>query len=294
MILAVGEILADMVGVYEDNALVFKTFCGGAVYNVAVNAKKAGAKVAFIGRVGDDVIGRYLLEESKRAKFDRFDVQVDPYRSTTLAFVSLKDGERDFTFNRNDTADYNIDFDSIDFSSYTDVNMVDLGSLMLSEPSGREFAYKIAEKTRAMGAKLCFDVNFRMDTYSSFDEAKKAYAPFVEMADVVKFSEDELCAFTGEKSAEKAIAQISKPNKLVLLTLGSKGSAYYLNGKSNVVPTVPVKPVDTTGAGDAFFGTFLATLEGNEWTEENLEFALKMANEAGAKTTQFLGAVKFD
>jgi fructose-1-phosphate kinase PfkB-like protein len=75
---------------------------------------------------------------------------------------------------------------------------------------------------------------------------------------------------------------------------GSKGSFYYINGENGIVPTEKVKPIDTTGAGDAFFGTFLATLEGKEWTDENLVLALKTANEAGAKTTQFLGAVKFD
>lgn len=294
MILAIGEILADMVGQYVDGDLTFKAFCGGAPYNVAVNAKKAGAKVGFIGRVGDDVIGRFLIKESEKANFDRFDVQIDEYRSTTLAFVSLTNGERDFTFNRNDTADYNMDFEAIDFDSYGKLSLIDLGSLMLSEPAGRVFAQKIADKAKELGVKLSFDMNFRMDTYDSFEDAKRAYAPFVKRADIIKFSEDELSAYTGIDNLDEAVSSITHKDQLVLVTLGSRGSAYYLNGRSAVVASVPVKPIDTTGAGDAFFGTFLAKIAHKEWTDDNLRSALADANEAGARTTQFLGAVKFD
>ena len=62
MILCIGEILADMVGSNEDGVLTFKAFCGGAPFNVAVNPKLAGAKVGFIGRVGKDVIGRFVTD----------------------------------------------------------------------------------------------------------------------------------------------------------------------------------------------------------------------------------------
>ena len=65
MILSIGEILADMVGSNENGTLTFKSFCGGAPFNVAVNAKNAGASVGFIGRVGKDVIGRFVTEEAK-------------------------------------------------------------------------------------------------------------------------------------------------------------------------------------------------------------------------------------
>ena len=61
---------------------------------------------------------------------------------------------------------------------------------------------------------------------------------------------------------------------------------------TGTVPTEKVKPIDTTGAGDAFFGTFLASVEGKEWNKENIESALVKANKAGADATQFLGAIK--
>ena len=292
MILSIGEILADMVGVDKNDGLTFNAFCGGAPFNVAVNAKNQGAKVGFIGRVGDDVIGRFVTSEALKAKLDYLDIQTDNKRNTTLAFVALKDGERDFAFNRNDTADFNIELDKIDFKRYKDLKILHLGSLMLSEENGKLFAEKMLEKVKDLGVLLSFDVNFRMDTYKDFNDAKNAYAPYIKSADIVKFSDDEIKLFTGESDIGSAVKKVYRKNQLLLITLGSKGSAYYYNDLKGVVDTVKVKPIDTTGAGDAFFGTFLANIENKAFDKENIETALLKANKAGADTTQFLGAVK--
>ena len=292
MIISIGEILADMVGERIDGTMTFKSFCGGAPFNVAVNAKNAGAKVGFIGCVGKDPIGKFLTLEAGKASLDSLEIQVDNKRNTTLAFVTLTDGERDFSFYRNDTADYNIDIDSVDFNNYNELNIVHLGSLMLSEENGKVLAQKIVAKTKSINKKLSFDLNFRKDIYKDFADAVNSYKPFVEQADIIKFSDDELRDYTGKDDIIEGIESIYKKDTLIVLTLGSKGSMYYLNGKYGLVETVKVKPIDTTGAGDAFFGTFLANIENEEWTEENIKNALVKANKAGAETTQFLGAIK--
>lgn len=293
MILSVGEILADMIGQKVNGVTTFKAFCGGAPFNLAVNAKQSGAKVGFVGRVGNDVIGRFVLCEVQKAHLERLDIQIDAERNTTIAFVTLTDGERDFAFNRHDTADFNIDFDDIDFESYENLEIVHLGSLMLSEQKGREFAEKIANKASELGAKLSFDMNFRKDIYKNFVDAKRAYAPFVECADIIKFSDDELTDYTGISDMDEAAKSVLKKDKLLLVTLGKSGSAYYYNDLKGIVPSISgVKCVDTTGAGDAFFGAFLANIEGKELTEENIVYAMQQGNIKGAKTTEFYGAIE--
>ena len=293
MILSVGEILADMIGQKEDGVTTFKAFCGGAPFNLAVNAKQSGAKVGFVGRVGNDVIGRFVLGEAQKAHLERLDIQIDAECNTTIAFVTLTDGERDFAFNRHDTADFNIDFDDIDFESYENLEIVHLGSLMLSEQKGREFAEKIANKASELGAKLSFDMNFRKDIYKNFEDAKRAYAPFVECADIIKFSDDELTDYTGISDMDEAAKSVLKKDKLLLVTLGKSGSAYYYNDLKGIVPSISgVKCVDTTGAGDAFFGAFLTNIEGKKLTEENIVYAMQQGNIKGAKTTEFYGAIE--
>ena len=97
---------------------------------------------------------------------------------------------------------------------------------------------------------------------------------------------------TGIEDIDQAVKSLARENKLIVVTLGSKGSMFYYNGQTGIVPTEKVKPIDTTGAGDAFFGTLLANLEGKEFTKENIQSAMAKANKAGADATQFLGAIK--
>lgn len=281
-----------MIGENIDGTVTFKSFVGGAPFNVAVNALQAGAKVGFCGRVGKDPIGKFVTAEAGKAGFTKLDVQVDDERNTTIAFVTLNDGERDFAFYRHDTADYNIDLDQIDFGSYDDLKIIHLGSLMLSEPNGVAFAEKVVNKTKELGVKLSFDLNFRMDIYKDFASAVKAYKPFVDKADIIKFSDDELVSYTGEADFNKAVNAVYRQDTLMVVTLGCKGSFYRYNDLSGVIPTIKVKPIDTTGAGDAFFGTLLANIEGKELNKNVIEDALVKANKAGADTTQFMGAVK--
>ncbi|MBQ3235682.1 MAG: carbohydrate kinase [Clostridia bacterium] len=288
MILAIGEILVDKIVENGEE----KNFLGGAPVNMIINAKQSGATCAFVGRVGNDENGEFLTGEMKRANLDRLDVQVDCDRKTTVALVTLTDGERDFKFLRDNTADYHLDFDAIDFNAYKNLSIIHLSSLMLSEKEGVEFANKVVKKARELGVKLSFDVNFREDTYDSKERAIATYLPFIKSADIVKFSDDELELFSKEKDVLNGCLKLAKKGQLFLVTLGSRGSFYYLDGASGTVPTVPVKPVDTTGAGDAFFGAFIASVEGKELTSSNILLAMKKANEKGAQTTQFYGAVK--
>lgn len=286
MIVCIGEILADLIGEGQN----LKMFIGGAPFNVAVNAKQAGAKVGFIGRVGKDPVGNFLKAEANKFGFDSLTIQTDLVRNTTLAFVTLNEGERDFAFFRHDTADYNIDISGVSLSGY---NIIHLGSLMLSEKNGVKFASQIVEMAKSEGKLLSFDVNFRMDLYNGLDDAVKAYKPFIENADILKFSDDEILDYTGKDNLEDAINAVYKKGTLLLITMGSKGSMYVYNENKGIIESVKkVTPVDTTGAGDAFFGTLLANLDGVEFTVENIEKAMVKANEKGAETTLFKGAVK--
>ena len=294
MILCIGDILVDMFGGEENGKMKFDGCCGGATFNLAVGAKKAGATVGFVGKVGKGVLGKYLIKQAEKAKFDYLDIQVDKERNTTVAFVVINDGERDFTFNRHETTDYNIEFNKVDFNKYKDVKILLLGSTMLAKPEGRKFAKKLFKKAKKMGVKVAFDVNFRQDFYKDFAQAVKAYEPYVKGVDIVKFSNDEIEMYTGISDIEKAVESICRKDQLFIVTEGGEGSFYYYNGKKGRVSTEKVVPIDTTGAGDAFFGTFLAELENKEWTAQNFEDALTIANKAGAQVTQFIGAVQLD
>lgn len=292
MILCIGELLADVIGSEED-ATVFKIYCGGAPFNVAFNAVRAGGRAGFVGRVGDDPVGRFLKETAASSGLDYCDVQTDPVRNTTLALVTLVRGERDFSFFRHDTADAFIDLDKVNFSD-KNINIVHFGSLMLGTEAGKVVAEKIISEAKKANKILSFDVNYRQDIFGSEREAKETYLTFIKKTDILKLSEDELYLLAGTDDLIKAADGLRKKDQLVLVTLGGNGSYYAYNGLSGFVETEKVIPIDSTGAGDAFFGTALKELDGTaleSLTEEKLRSAIKKANLAGAIATQHKGAL---
>ena len=286
MILCAGEILADMIGSVRDGGFVYERKAGGAPFNVACAAKRFGARVCFAGSVGDDLIGEFLEEFAKRRELDDLILNRDQERNTTLAFVQLDEkGERSFCFYRKNTADYHLP--EIGDPLLREADIVHIGSLMLSEDSGREYAEKLAVRAHAFGKAVSFDVNFRTDIFRDTESALAIYRRIIRHADIVKFSEDEVEIF-GEKYLE------TLSDKLVCVTLGGAGSEWRRGGKGETVPTIPVNPVDTTGAGDAFYAGFLSRLDSvrkEEWTDGFLSDALLFGNLCGALNTQGKGAI---
>ena len=293
MILCIGEILADMIGKEENGVMSFERYAGGAPFNVCVGINNLGAKVGFIGSVGDDLIGHFLLDFASRQNLAYTDINLDKDHNTTLAFVAnSKDGERSFCFNRKNTADYFIKEESLD--KIKDSNMVVLGSLMLSTKEGVKTADKVVELAKKYNKILCFDVNYRFDIYESKEEAIKVSLKYVKEANIVKFSEEEVSLLSGISDIDSGIKKITSDDQLVLVTLGKNGSRFYFKGMKEDIPTIDIKPVDTTGAGDAFYAGVLAFLDGkdiNTLSKDELVEILKKANICGAMACTKKGAM---
>lgn len=286
MILCVGEILADMIGSVQNGETIYERKAGGAPFNVACAAKRFGAATGFVGSVGSDLIGDFLEQFAAGRGLDFLSLKRDTERSTTLAFVQLDaSGERSFCFYRKNTADYHLP--EIGDECIGRADIVHIGSLMLSEPCGREYAYALAERVHRAGRKVSFDVNFRTDIFRDTESALKIYREMIRLADIVKFSEDEAGAF-GKAYLE------TLSDKLVCVTLGGAGSEWRRDGRRGRVPSVKVHPVDTTGAGDAFYAGVLSRLDGAEnknWTDDFLTEALFFGNICGALNTLGKGAI---
>ena len=292
MILCIGEILADLIGEYNGDNIKYERFVGGAPLNVACGIKNLEGAVGFIGSVGDDIIGNFLYEFCLKKGFEYLDVRLDPEHNTTLAFVENdSNGERNFCFFRQNTADYQIDYSRLNIISKA--NIVHVGSLMLREQIGRELAHKIMDIAKENGKLISFDINFRDDIYNSTEEAKDIYLEYIQRADILKFSEDEVELFTGSSDLS-SLNDVVQPDQLVFVTLGSQGSYYQYKDLKNIVESIKVKPVDTTGAGDAFYACVLRYLDELQLSSLNDEIIveiLKKANRCGALACGKKGAL---
>ena len=284
MILSVGEILLDMIGSETPSGIDFDSHAGGAPLNVAASVAKLGGKAYFVGSVGDDIPGQYLKRFVKTLPLEGFRLETIAGRNTTLAFVTLANGERDFCFYRESTADYALP--SLDAEFLEKFNIVHIGSLMLSKDEGLRYALNLATKAKSNGCLVSFDVNFRKDIYASEEEAVKRSKAIMEKADIIKLSDDEIEIFG------RAYFQNLVKSHHVFLTKGKKGSCYYCGEAYQEAETFEVKPIDTTGAGDAFYGAVLAQLdEKNSFDVKEMKDILKIANACGALATLGRGAI---
>lgn len=286
MILCAGEILVDRVKTPEGAT----DHIGGAPFNVAVYAARQGADVRFFGNVGDDSEGAFLKEQAKTFGLDlRLSETAD--FPTTVALVSVdKTGERFFKFLRDNSADYRLDVDKID---WRDVTTFHFGTLMLNTEEGRTFCKNAISQAKRRNIRISTDANFRDDLFATKKERNQTMLPFLFEADVLKLSIEELQELADENDIALAVSKLGYKG-LLLITKGAEGSEAFLVGKRIAsVPSAPVeKIVDTTGAGDAFFGAALALIDRDiPLDSENLKQVLTTANRAGAAATGTEGAL---
>ena len=297
-----GEVLIDFISLENGKKLVdverFQKKAGGAPANVATALVKLGASAEFVGAVGKDSFGKFLMDTLERYQVGTKHVIKDETLGTTIAYVSIDEqGERDFEFMRG--ADGNLSPDQIDFEAFKDCKIVHLGSATALLGDKLYEVYKSFISFAIENHKfISFDPNYREALYHDKKELFiKHCKEVIKSGDLIKVSEEEGQIITGETDHQKMILALHELGaKIVTLTLGKEGSLISIN-KIYKVESVPVNMIDSTGAGDAFIGALLSQIANLNNRKEILtdeamlvEFT-QNANKVGALTTTKLGAL---
>ncbi|HHW48457.1 MAG TPA: carbohydrate kinase [Clostridiaceae bacterium] len=301
-IVAIGECLIDFVPspMQEEGKLNFSGCPGGAPANVLACASKLGLNTAFIGKVGNDVFGQLLYSTLSDCGINTSSLVISDKYPTTLAFVALdKNGDRVFSFYRNQTADCMITPDEIDSSLLSDTKVFHFGSVSMTTEPARGTTLYAVKKAKEHGALISYDPNLRELLWDSLFEAKEVISSAMKYCDIVKVSEEELYFLTGVDDVDNALLQLFKQNssiKVLVVTMGSKGCKATYGQNILTSAGFDVKTVDTVGAGDTFWGAFLyQILSGNfdpcNPDERSLSKALTFSNAAGALSTTKNGAI---
>ncbi|WP_299434265.1 carbohydrate kinase [uncultured Maribacter sp.] len=300
-VFCIGELLIDFIAKTEKNNLGkakdFSRNPGGAPANVACAISKLGGLSNFIGSVGKDSFGSYLLEVLKDNNVDVSLAQrSDAF--TTLAFVSLDEkGERDFVFSRG--ADEKLKYDSCIKKEFNN-NIVHFGAATALLGGNLEDAYnRYFFDALTQNTFISFDPNFRSDLWNNqTDVFIKKCLPFIQKSHLCKFSLEEAQLLSGETNPIDCSGILHEIGaQVIVITLGKKGTLVSTNKKQKTIPSIEVKTVDTTGAGDAFIGCLLyqiASLTSTSTIMEDFSLLNKMvikANKAGAYSTTGYGAI---
>ncbi|WP_046175881.1 carbohydrate kinase family protein [Domibacillus indicus] len=302
---SIGEVLIDFIPLQKGKALKdvvsFERAPGGAPANVAASVSKLGGSSAMLTKLGEDAFGDFLLEKLAEAGVETKHIIRTSEANTALAFVSLReDGERDFSFYRKPCADLLMTADEVDESLFSAGDILHFCSVDLVESPMKHAHLKAIESAKRNGAFVSFDPNVRLPLWDSEEACRETILSFIPKAHLIKISDEELEFITGLSDEQAAIKSLFTGDvKAVIYTRGADGAALYMNDRKMESAGFSVQVQDTTGAGDAFIGSFLFQMLELETAPENSlsileqhgEEMLQFANAAGAITTTGKGAI---
>lgn len=301
LVVSFGEMLIDFVpnaaGVSLAESSGFVKAPGGAPANVAVAITKLGGRSAFVGKFGEDEFGYMLVDILKKNGVDTEGCLFDPHARTALAFVTLKsNGEREFMFYRNPSADMLLTELELDLSLIRRAKIFHYGSISLISEPCRSAHLAALRAAREAGVLLSYDPNVRLPLWPSQEAARDGIMSIWKEADFIKVSDDEVAFLTqGDPQSEDVIMKLWYDGlKLLIVTDGEKGCRYFTKNFKGRVPGFSVNTVDTTGAGDAFVGSLLVSIASDNYlfhNEEKLKEALIFSNACGAICTTKKGAI---
>jgi sugar/nucleoside kinase (ribokinase family) len=292
-VITIGEILADLV----PEGKFYILMPGGAVSNVAVNLARFKVKTGIISKIGDDFLGKFLLNFLIKNNVDVSCVTKIKKYKTGLVFVFLdKKGERDFSFYGNPSADQFLNVKDIKEEYIKGCELLHFGSISMIGYKSRAATLKAIKIAKKYGKKISYDPNVRINlAENGIKKFKENIKRYFKYADIIKISEDEL-----KFLFNLTVKQLSRRNifgdKIVFISCGAKGCYVKYNKIFEYVKGYKVKVVDTTGAGDAFMASIIYKILKMKIFEKGINkksliTIARFANKIGAKAVTKKGAV---
>lgn len=300
-VVALGELLIDLTqnGYSGQGNPLLEANPGGAPCNVLALLTKLGHSTAFIGKVGKDGFGDQLENALTETGISTAGLLRDDQVHTTLAVVhTLAGGDRDFSFYRNPGADMCLHTQEINRELIRQAKIFHFGTLSMTDEPVRSATYAAIAEAEARGVLRSFDPNLRPPLWRTLDEAKEQVLYGMAHCDILKISDNEIQWLTQQEGFDAGVRWIRQrfPNiRLLLLSMGKDGSRGYSGDAMAEVKGFSVNAIETTGAGDTFFGGILHHVLAwglRDYTRQELEEMLTFANAAAALVTTRKGALR--
>jgi fructokinase len=265
-IVCFGEALIDFLAQPPESPSApraFLQFAGGAPANVAVAAARLGADVDFVGMLGADPFGDFLLTSLTDAGVGTRYVRRTDAAKTALAFVALDaDGERSFSFYRPPAADLLFRPEHFDGACFAEAGVLHVCSNSLTDDALAATTIDAMTRARRTGALVSFDMNLRPSLWPAGADPLPRLWQALERADLVKLSRSELDVLVADRGSEASVIERlwQDAARWLIVTDGAKPLHWYTRTQRGTLAGFAVQAVDTTAAGDAFVGGLLAWL----------------------------------
>ncbi|MHC8344078.1 carbohydrate kinase family protein [Pseudomonas sp. RT6P73] len=289
MYLVCGEALFDFFSEDDASGLAskvnFKAIAGGSPFNVAVGLRRLGVESALFAGLSTDYLGR-RLQQVLSDEGVRPDYLVDFAAPTTLAMVAVgANGSPHYSFRGEGCADRQLKPEHLPELG-PDVRGLHIGSYSLVVQPIADTLLALVQ--RESGRRLIsLDPNVRLNPEPNIDLWRSRIATLVELADLIKVSDEDLSLLYPEQDPQRVIeGWLQHRCQLVFLTRGGEGATVFSRSHGSwSVPACSVKIADTVGAGDTFQAALITWL-----TEQQLD---SVAGVQSLEREQIDGMLKF-
>ena len=249
-----------------------------------------------MGKVGNDPFGHFLAGILNQEGVDTQQLLLSDEAKTGLAFVSLKsDGDREFMFYRDPSADILLRHDEIDPEAIKAAKLLHFGSISLICEPIRSATFHALKIARESGCQISYDANLRLALWPDEKIAREGLLLGLAQANIVKLSEDELEFLTDNTDLKEAAKALWHDDlKLLIVTQGRDGCYFMTPDHEGKVDSFDVETIDATGAGDAFVAGLLQGIlkDPSAFNDfDKLSVLCRFANASAAISTTRNGAI---
>lgn len=254
---------------------------GGSAANTIVGVAELGGSAAFIGKIAEDHLGTFFLEDMQKLGVDFRVKRAAEGQTGTCAVLITPDAQR--TMLTNLAVSTTLDESDIDEAMIGRSKYVYVEGYLLTGATTKAAAYKAMESAKRQGVKVAFSAS---DPFLINMLRDEIWDLITGPVDLFFCNEEEAKSLTGHDDPVACAAAIHEHAENVALTLGPNGSILMHGGKTIPIEGVTTKAIDTTGAGDMYAGALLYGItSGMTWKQSG-----HLASHAAARVVAQLGA----
>jgi 2-dehydro-3-deoxygluconokinase len=278
-LITLGETMAKLVGAAVGplrHARTLSLGVAGAESNVAIGVRRLSMPAMWIGRVGDDELGRLVASTLRSEGVETVAVS-DPGAPTGLMLAERRSADlRRVAYYRAGSAGSRLCADDVPLAAVRAAGLLHVTGITAALSHSANDAVQAAVHTaRAAGVPVSLDANYRAALWTRADAAR-ALRPLAEQADIIFAGLDEARLLIDEASADRAARELASLGAgTAIVTLGASGAIACVDGDLIRAPAVPVTAIDPIGAGDGFVSGYLAGLLDGLSTEACLNLAVR-------------------
>jgi 5-dehydro-2-deoxygluconokinase len=289
----------------------FGAFVGGSPLNIAVGAKRLGLNSVLLTAIGNDMVGKFLLNFLKKEGVDTSFIPVKDGARTSAVILGIEPPNNfPLVYYRDNCADSKFNIDDVLKVDIENARLMEFSATALNIEPSRSAAFFAAEKARENNVPVLIDLDFRADQWHdprSFGVTVRAFLNYCKMAlgteeeilatmlkdpSQIKIKNQQISAPEISGNIDEAIKGILKTGiETLIVKRGVKGSTVYLKDGTVIdVPGFPVEVINVLGAGDAFAAGFIfGFLQGWDWYK-----CCRLANACGAILVTKHGCANFN